>query len=184
MRYKLVFAVLSVLTGGLCAGCRDDITLLEFEEVRYYEDGASVASVVQTDYNSDMYTTIIRRGTPSRIIQNDDESIPLLIDHLDDMRLSWSTFNGRAVPVGYLCLDILGFMVENSSPVFVPDCCDDGLGAYYREGYYFRPNAHLQEEQPIAEPPEIMQLVKANWKKAYREGKVKCRSFEFGYEFE
>ena len=179
MKHTFAIALLATLTGVLCAGCRDEISLLEFEEVTYYDDGAADASIVQTEYDSETHRTIIKSGVPSRIIQNGDESLLMLIDNLDDMRLSRSTFNGRAVPVGYLCLDILCFMVDHLNPMFVPDCCDDGLGACYKKGFYFRPDAHVRNGQAVAEAPAIMKVVKANWIKAYREGKVKCSSFEF-----
>ena len=111
--------------------------------IHYYDDGAADATVlipesdkVPLDSPSDAVLAFVRlaRG-----------SIPLLIDCLDDGRLTTVLFDGNAttramhVPVGYVCLDIL-MGVTHGKPAHVPDCSDDGLGACMETPFYFRPD--------------------------------------------
>ncbi len=64
------------------------------------------------------------------------------------------------------CLDILTNIID-APEVLIKDCADDGLGACVEKGYYFRPGE--TEGAIIGE-------VKANWQRAYSEGKVKFKS--------
>src|SRR5271165_4672954 len=89
--------------------------LLEVKDfgTHYIEDGAADASVLtpfersstfQYDRPSDPVIELVRLGA---------KSIPLLIDCLDDGRLTTVRFDGNtitrpmSVPVGYVCLDIM-----------------------------------------------------------------------------
>ena len=134
--------------------------------VLYMEDGASDATVTERP-----------AAEVERIVKLGADAVPLLIEHLDDDRLTAATFDtsqgqgkprltGRAT-VGYVCLDILMSMTD-SPDVFIggEECCDDGLGANVRPGFYYRPGD--------ASGPDAVRA-KAEWRKAYREGKLKFR---------
>ena len=125
--------------------------------VAYNDDGAGDGSVLQSPVPE--VKDVLNLGS---------EAVPLLIEHLDDTRLTVAVFNGREqrnkrVPVGHICLDILTGSVD--APVAkIEDCADDGLGACVDADFYFRPNeASLKK----------IKEVKANWQRTYRDGKVK-----------
>jgi len=85
-------------------------------------------------------------------------AVPLLIEHLDDTRPKKNLFKGKPTPLGYVALDILTHIIEPTDTIFILDCADDGLGACFQPGYYFRPDASLSE----------MRSVKESWQRAYR----------------
>jgi hypothetical protein len=131
----------------------------------YVEDAASDASATE-------------RPVPEvkNILNLGADAIPLLIEHLDDGRLTAATFNtsqgqgkprltGRAT-VGYVCLDILMSVVDGP-PVWIEGCGDDGLGACVEPGFYFRPDEAAGS---------VVAGSKTEWQKAYRDGKLKFRT--------
>jgi hypothetical protein len=87
-------------------------------------------------------------------------AIPILIDHLDDLRPSTVVFAGKPVPLGHLALDMLTHIVRTTNRVFVTGCADDGLGACIKSGYYFRPDASAQK----------MSAAKVRWQAALKSG--------------
>lgn len=125
--------------------------------VTYVSDGVSDASVLS--FPVPEVRDVLTLGS---------DAVPLLIEHLDDTRLTAAIFNGheegnKPVSVGHVCLDILIGSVD--APVAeIEDCADDGLGACVEEGFYFRPDETSLKE---------MEEVKVNWQRAYRDGKVK-----------
>jgi len=84
-----------------------------------------------------------------KIVMLQDAAIPVLIRHLDDMRPTSAKYKGGAywddpiaVPVGYVCLDILSQIVRDNKVLFVQgrrDCDFDGVGACIQAPYYFDP---------------------------------------------
>jgi hypothetical protein len=109
------------------------------------------------------------------------KSIPLLIKHLDDTRLTSATFEGRpsfkrvSVPVGFICLDILLSIVGRNEHIWIKDSFDDGLGANVQPDYYFRPDAYDRRANECV-ARKVVRVVKSNWQKAYQSGLIK---FEF-----
>jgi hypothetical protein len=135
----------------------------------YVEDGAADGSVTSPRSPSQPVKDVLDLGP---------KAIPLLIEHLDDTRLTSALFEGGftwgkpiRVPVGHVCLDILMHITRQNRHIFDWECGDDGLGACVREGYYFRPD----EYYPVGNSGEYIarvgvRFVKANWLKAYRRG--------------
>jgi len=133
--------------------------------VLYMEDAASDSSVTE-------------RPVPEvqGIINLGADAIPLLIEHLNDGRLTAATFKtsqGQGKPrvtgrekVGYVCLDILMSVVDGP-PVWIEGCGDDGLGACVEPGFYFRPDEAAGS---------VIAGAKTEWQKAYRGGKLKFRT--------
>jgi hypothetical protein len=108
----------------------------------YYDDGAADATVL---FLSDKVPWESPRDAVLAFVRLGRASLPLLIDCLDDGRLTAIRFDGNIttrpmnVPVGYVCLDIL-MGVTRGKPAHEPDCAGDGLGACMETGFYFRPD--------------------------------------------
>jgi hypothetical protein len=111
----------------------------------YNEDGAAEGSVTEG----------VRPGREQvdTVLDLKDSAIPLLIAHLDDNRPTRTIFKGRPVPLGFVALDLLTHIVGPNPEVFDPENADDGLGSGIRLGYYFRPDASVDE----------MARAKRNW---------------------
>ena len=135
----------------------------------YVEDGAADGSVASPLSPPQAVKDILDLGP---------KAIPLLIEHLDDTRLTSATFEGGftwgkpiRVPVGHVCLDLLMHIIGQNRYVFDPECGDDGLGACVKEGYYFRPD----EYYPVGHSNEYIarlsvRVAKTKWLRAYRRG--------------
>ena len=104
----------------------------------------SVEGSTPYDRPPDPVVALVRLGT---------KGFPLLIDCLEDGRLTIIEFDGNTiteamkVPVGYVCLDIL-MGTTRGRPTSDPDCADDGLGACMNDGYYFRPDDYYHCVEP------------------------------------
>lgn len=146
------------------------------ELVTYGEDGAHDATVLALYDNGD--GVIPPKKEVRNIVALKDKAIPILIDCLDDTRETSAIFIGGyvsgkpypKVPVGHVCLDILINIAKN------PDSDDKGcprgeseLGACIKDGYYFRPDDY----DGRGGPRPIVRIVKANWLRAYKNGRVK-----------
>lgn len=139
----------------------------------YYEDGASDGSVLDVgiDYENDVTHPL---AAVRVLVDLKHKAIPLLIDCLDDTRATSATYTTRRVnaetpaPLGFVCLDILSGMVDSHPKVFIPDCADDGLGACYQNGFYFRPDVLMTSDQ--AASIALMRRVKENWRRAMDKG--------------
>lgn len=140
--------------------------------VAYSDDGAADATITNVGANN---SGIVENPTPEvrAIVKLGEKAIPLLIAHLDDTRQTSATFgrNNVRVPVGHVCLDILTHIIK-APRTLIEDCADDGLGAWVREGYYFRPDAYARKGSRFIARPEVSR-VKANWQRAYRKGNIK-----------
>ncbi|MBN1384752.1 MAG: hypothetical protein JW983_07730 [Elusimicrobia bacterium] len=140
----------------------------------YFEDAASDATVV-------VHSGLEPVSAVTDIIKLKEKAIPLLIKHLDDGRITSAEFKGVTfydkpinVPVGYICLDILCVIVEREDFIFPPERQNnDGLGAGLSDGYYFRPDDWIPYNKKNYSPRLIVKIVKKNWEKAYKEGKLK-----------
>ncbi len=136
----------------------------------YFEDGASDYSVLVPNPDKAIL----------EIIKLGDKAIPILIEHLDDTRLTSTTFHIKSnhikVPVGHICLDILRGIVEHNPPMFY-ESNDDGLGYSWglNDGYYFRPDDYISSDKNNYRIRLIVKIVKNNWKQAYEQNKVKYR---------
>ncbi len=149
--------------------------------VRYVEDGAADNSVLALYENGDVN---VARQNPKEVLDVvalREKAIPLLIEYLDDTRPTSATVllggyltdKPVRVPVGHVCLDILTSIIErNNKLIFVEDP-SDGFCGDMKDGYCFRPDDYkVYGDDRFKERP-IVRIVKANWQKAYRDGKVK-----------
>ena len=102
------------------------------------------------------------------------KGFPLLIDCLEDGRLTIIEFDGNTineamkVPVGYVCLDIL-MGTTRGRPTSDPDRADDGLGACMNDGYYFRPDDyyHCVEPAHSCDVGPWVRVVQRNWQQRF-----------------
>jgi hypothetical protein len=133
------------------------LAAIDFGDV-YVEDGAADGSVTEEWRLSESGPEAAAFAKVKAVVDLSAAAIPLLIQHLDDPRPTRTLFNGRPVPFGHVALDILSHIVGQNPIVFDVDCADDGLGACFSPGYYFRPNAPLTE----------MKRVKMKWQRLYR----------------
>ncbi len=147
------------------------------ELVTYGEDGAHDATVLALYLQNGDEVVPPKKGVRD-IVALKGKAIPLLIACLDDTRPTSAIFIGGyvsgkpypRVPVGHVCLDILINISKNLDDN--DKNCPRGeseLGACIKDGFYFRPDdyTNLGQERPI------VRIVKANWLKAYRNGRVK-----------
>jgi len=131
----------------------------------YLEDGAADGSVTEEWRMSESGPEAEAFAKVKAVVGLKAAVIPLLIEHLDDPRPTRTSFNGRPVLVGHLALDILSHIVGPNRKVFDVDCADDGLGACFNPGYYFRPDARSTE----------MTKVKAKWQTLYRKKAIEFK---------
>jgi hypothetical protein len=129
----------------------------------------------------------VLNGNPAaavkEIVNLRDKAIPLLIRHLDDTRTTSALYKGGnhwanplAVPVGYLCLDILSQIVGDNRILFVEgqrDCDSDGMGACIQPKYYFDPDAYSVGKGDHLLPSKKVLNVKRNWESARQIGLLK-----------
>jgi hypothetical protein len=138
----------------------------------YFEDAAADGSVV-------MIPPTYRAARPEIIplLACEARAAEVLVEHLDDTRLTSARFKGGAhwshpirVPLGVLCLDVLISLSPFGSPVRDPKTeNDDGLGAGVRAEYYFRPDDFDIKVGRYAPKAHVL-AVKEAWQKALREG--------------
>ncbi len=129
----------------------------------------------------------VLNGSPAvavkKIVNLREKAIPLLIRHLNDTRTTSARYKGGnhwanpvAVPVGYLCLDILSQIVGDNSTLFVEghrDCDSDGMGACIQPKYYFDPDAYSVGQGDHLLPSKKVLNVKRNWESARQIGLLK-----------
>lgn len=155
--------------------------------INYAEDGAMDSSVLKLYnlYNVDTNgTTNAPVKEVADIVAIREKAIPLLIKHLDDNRPTSATFSGGyildgqrvKVPVGHVCLDILRNIVD-SSFYYDKNCeTETRLEGCIKDGFYFRPDDYWvlgeNDSNNFVERP-IVRIVKANWQKAYKQGRLK-----------
>jgi hypothetical protein len=92
------------------------------------------------------------------------KAIPLLISHLDDTRLTSARFDPNkrlAIPVGYVCLDILTGIIH-APRIVTEECETDGLDACIAPGYFFRPDAYGRKGDRYIASRKVHQ-VKLKW---------------------
>ncbi|MBX7171312.1 MAG: hypothetical protein K1X72_10165 [Pyrinomonadaceae bacterium] len=153
------------------------------ELINYGEDGAMDSSVLKL-YIIDDGTTTAPVKEVADIVALREKAIPLLIEHLDDNRPTSATFSGGylrngqrvKVPVGHICLDILLNIVDHSF-YFDKNCeIETRLEGCIKDGFYSRPDDYWilgeNDSNNFLERP-IVRIVKANWKKAFKQGRLK-----------
>jgi hypothetical protein len=129
----------------------------------YVDDGAGDGTVTDAPEGPDPRV--------KAVVDLRNAALPLLIRHLDDPRPTHTSFrvrpafSDRPATLAHVALDILTHMTELNDKIYIPDCADDGLGACFQPGYYFRPDASVKE----------MKNVKDKWQKLYRRGGVVFR---------
>jgi hypothetical protein len=142
--------------------------------VVYIADGAGDGTVL-----NDKPVAAVRK-----IVNLRDAAIPLLIRHLDDTRITSAKYKGGAywdnpiaVPVGYICLDILSQIVADKKVLFAQgrrDCDFDGVGACIHSKYYFDPFGYSVHGERLL-PGRRVLIAKGNWEAAQRSGWLKFR---------
>lgn len=145
--------------------------------IQYYDDGAADATVLFPLSNASPYER--PRDPVAALVRLGVKSFPLLIDCLNDGRVTNLEFSGNTitrlmkVPVGYVCLDIL-METTRGRPVSDPDCADDGLGACMNYGYYFRPDdyCHCVERIRSCDIRPWVEVVQRNWKQQFLRGRL------------
>ena len=149
--------------------------------VQYVEDGGRDDSILALCENGDPNVARQNPKEVLNIVALREKAIPLLIECLDDTRPTSATvlFGGYLtdkpvrVPVGHVCLDILTSIVErNNELIFVEDP-SDGFCGDIKDGYCFRPDDYKAYSDDRFKNRPIVRIVKANWQKAYRDGKIK-----------
>ncbi|MGB9071049.1 MAG: hypothetical protein WCC22_00125 [Terriglobales bacterium] len=123
-------------------------------------------------------------GAVKKIVNLRDAAIPVLIRHLDDTRITSAKYKGGAywdnpiaVPVGYLCLDILSQIVKDKKVLFVQgrrDCDFDGMGACIQSKYYFNPDDYSMRGERLLPGRKVL-TAKRNWEAAQKAGLLKFR---------
>lgn len=140
----------------------------------YIADGAGDGTVL-----NERPAAVVRK-----IVGLHEAAIPLLIRHLDDVRPTSAKYKGGehwndpvSVPVGYLCLDILGQIVSDNKVLFVQgqrDCDYDGMGACFQPKYYFNPDDYSIQGARLIPSAKVL-AVKKNWEIASRSRALKFR---------
>ena len=149
--------------------------------VRYVEDGAADNSVLALYENGDPN---VPRQNPKEVLDVvalREKAIPLLIECFDDTRPTsaavlfggYLTVNPVLVPVGFICLDILTSIIERNNKLIFVEEPSDGFCGDMKDGYCFRPDDYKSYGDDRFKKRPIVRIVKANWQKAYRDGKVK-----------
>ncbi|MGD0736883.1 MAG: hypothetical protein ABR976_17255 [Terracidiphilus sp.] len=137
------------------------LAAIDFGSV-YAEDGAADGSITEEWRDSESGPEAAAFEKVKMLAELKDAAIPLLIEHLNDTHPTRTLFKGRPVLLGHIALDVLSHFIGQNKHVFDLDCADDGLGACFNPGYYFRPDASLTE----------MNKVKGKWRKLHREGRI------------
>jgi hypothetical protein len=141
----------------------------------YVEDAAADGSVV-------MIPPDYRYARPEVVLflKCENQAAEVLIDHLDDTRLTSARFKGGThwgrpipVPLGFVCLDILISLSQFGSAIRDPETeNNDGLGSGVRGDYYFRPDDYEIRRDRYFPLPHVFE-VKASWRKALRDGRLR-----------
>jgi len=136
----------------------------------YSEDGSADASVLDDSR--------MPHQAVAALVQLGSRALPLLIDCLNDGRLTSATFSGNAitremkVPVGFVCLDILTNITQG--PIHYPGCADDGFGACVHFELYFRPDDYedcIAADNACLPRPWVM-VVQRNWRRLYLQKRI------------
>lgn len=141
----------------------------------YVDDGAADASILVPFHFDEATRNIQYDRPPDQVVALQalgEKMVPLLIDCLDDGRVTAARFNGSRgtksmnVTVGYLCLDILTDDIQDKtiSPL---DCDRDGLGWCIHQGFYFRPDDFDCSDGHACTSRPLVSLVQRNWRWEY-----------------
>jgi hypothetical protein len=138
---------------------------VDFGDV-YSDDGAADGTIT---YKGELLKSVGANLKPDArvkaVVDLREAAVPLLIAHSDDTRPTQTMFKGSSVPLGHMALDILTHIITPTSTIFITDCGYDGLGACIHNGYYFRPDAPLDE----------MERTKKKWQQLYARGLVQFK---------
>lgn len=194
MKTRLASPTALAIAALLCLALRPDSALAEPQSGNEGTPEAILDELVSTPDFGIVYIAdgagdgTILNGKPApavrKIVNLHEAAIPLLIRHLDDTRLTSAKYKvGKhwaapmAVPVGYLCLDILSQIVKDNKVLFVDgqrDCDYDGMGACFRPKYYFGPDNYSRKGARLV-AGGIVLAVKQNWMAARQAGLLKFR---------
>ena len=150
----------------------EQLRTVELPSPVYIEDGAADGSIVLPSGGE----------TPpsvKTVLTCAAVAAPQLIAYLDDVRptkilcqTERTKYKSQAVPLGFVCLDLLLVLSDMNSLVTVPDCDEDGLGACVSDGYYFRPDDYRITDSKT-EPLPVVQKTKQAWVRLLKAGRLK-----------
>jgi hypothetical protein len=149
------------------------VTVKDFG-IDFSDSGAADVSIVQP-FHWDSFHHIQYDRPPDAVIALAAlaaKAVPLLIDCLDDGRLTAARFSRTSdntsmnVPVGYLCMDILNTVIEDER-IKPQECNRDGLGWCIHDGFYFRPDAFDCKDRHNCTPLPVVTLVQRNWRQEF-----------------
>jgi hypothetical protein len=149
--------------------------------VQYVEDGGRDDSILALYENGDVNVPRQNPKEAKDIAALREKAIPLLIECLDDTRPTAATVSGGGyltdkpvrVPVGHVCLDILTSIIERTNKLIFVEEPSDGFCGDVKDGYCFRPDDYKAYNDGRFKARPIVRIVKANWQKAFRDGKIK-----------
>ena len=142
--------------------------------IDFSDGGAADASILQP-FHWDNMNHIRYDRPPDEVIAIETlgvKAVPLLIDCLNDGRLTAAHFNrtrdnkSMNVAVGYLCMDILSTVVEDER-VRPKECNRDGLGWCIHRGFYFRPDDFDCEGRSACSPLPVVSVTQQNWRQEF-----------------
>lgn len=114
-----------------------------------------------------------------RILELEEKAIPLLIAHLDDMRLTQMASccaEPTPVTVGDACLNILSVISKTTAPMFETPCDGDFSNSCLKEEYSF-PTSSFTKRGKRRLPTKEVVTAKQNWLKAYRKKQIKFEQY-------
>ena len=116
-----------------------------------------------------------------RILDLKEGSIALLIDHLDDTRLTRMSYCCNENPmltVGDACLNMLSMIVEPTTPMFDKQCVEEEDDQHFclAEGYDFSMSSFVLRGK-LRIPSKEVVAAKQNWLKAYRGNHIKFKGY-------
>jgi hypothetical protein len=116
-----------------------------------------------------------------RILELKEAAIPLLIAHLDDMRLTRMhscCFNPPELTVGDACRNMLSMIVLPAEPMFDKECLaeEDDKSFCLAEDFDFSIPSYVRRGKRRLPGKEVL-TAKRNWLKAYREKKIRYKGY-------
>jgi|GEM_PF-3473120 len=134
---------------------KDDLVLetLTNIELRYLSDGAHETEIVYDDEVSIM------------IGRYKDGLVSILINNLNNDKMSKSVIEGVNIPVGFLCFDLLCSLLKPVDDLCIIDSSDDGLWSSVKVDY--RIPIELDKWRNLD-----VQIIQKRWEKLYRSDKL------------
>lgn len=116
-----------------------------------------------------------------RILGLKQNSIPLLIAHLDDTRptrMMYCCGDKLVLTVGDACLNMLSMIAEPTAPMFDKECLAeaDNQSFCLNENYVFSMSSYVRSGKRRLPSAEVKRA-KRYWLKAYRENRIQFKGY-------